>query len=104
MTFLKLLGQIFGKSQRDNIPQNHPEYNPEPLVPRKDVWTGLGSDIQIDVFRFLRPYDVRKFCVKVNRNGLKFCVENRQYLPRPRILPRITVDERYSNAEVKAFE
>ncbi|KAI1715089.1 hypothetical protein DdX_08372 [Ditylenchus destructor] len=91
MTFLRILGQIFGKSQRGNIPQNppDPEYNAEPLVPRKDVWAGLGSDIQIDVFKFLRPYDVGKFCVNVNRNWLKFCVENRHYLPRPRILPRI---------------
>ncbi|KAI1708060.1 t-box domain-containing protein [Ditylenchus destructor] len=75
-----------------------------PLVRRNDVWSPLGYDTKIDVFKFLRPYDIRKFCVYVNKSWASFCVENQSYIPHPRFeLPR-TVEQRICFDENQAFE
>ncbi|KAI1706239.1 hypothetical protein Ddc_15383 [Ditylenchus destructor] len=75
-----------------------------PLVQRRDVWAPLAYDTKIHVFKFLRPYDIRKFCVYVNKNWLKFCIDNQNYLPRPRIILRYTVERDNCCDEITAFE
>ncbi|KAI1705229.1 hypothetical protein Ddc_15826 [Ditylenchus destructor] len=75
-----------------------------PLVLRNDVWSPLGYDTKIDVFKFLRPYDIRKFCVYVNKSWASFCIENQNYIPHPRFVPRRTVEQRYCLDENQAYE
>ncbi|KAI1708063.1 hypothetical protein Ddc_14534 [Ditylenchus destructor] len=92
-------------SKVEHFPQ-HSEQDPahQPLVRRNDVWSPLGYDTKIDVFKFLRPYDIRKFCVYVNKSWTSFCVENKRYIPHPRVLPPRTVEQRFSIDENQAYE
>ncbi|KAI1705231.1 hypothetical protein Ddc_15828 [Ditylenchus destructor] len=76
----------------------------QPLVRKNDVWSPLGYDTKIDVFKFLRPYDIRKFCVYVNKSWASFCIENQNYIPHPRFVPRRTVEQRICIDENLAFE
>ncbi|KAI1699055.1 hypothetical protein DdX_17574 [Ditylenchus destructor] len=92
-----------GMSEIEHFPQHSLDSEVGPLVRKSDVWSPLGYDTKIDVFKFLRPYDIRKFCVYVNKSWAFFCVENQRYIPRPRSGPRRTVDERYCIDENQAF-
>ena len=70
-------------SKIEHLQQDSEDSELKALVQRKDVWEPLGPYAKIDVFKFLRPYDIRKFCVFVNKNWLNFCVDNQRLLPRP---------------------
>ncbi|KAI1713815.1 hypothetical protein Ddc_11707 [Ditylenchus destructor] len=92
-------------SKPEHFPQHSQDSEHQPLAKvRKDVWAPLGYDTKIDVFKFLRPYDIRKFCVNVNKYWLEFCIENRNYLPTPGIAFRRTVEQRICSDEMQDFD
>ncbi|KAI1705232.1 hypothetical protein Ddc_15829 [Ditylenchus destructor] len=72
-----------GMSKVEHFPQHSQDSELQPLVRRNDVWSPLGYDTKIDVFKFLRPYDIRKLCVYVNKSWASFCVDNEKYIPCP---------------------
>ncbi|KAI1708061.1 hypothetical protein Ddc_14531 [Ditylenchus destructor] len=86
----------------EHFPQHSQDSEHQPLARKNDVWSPLGYDTKIDVFKFLRPYDIRKFCVYVNKSWASFCVDNKKYLPRP--VPLRTVEQRFCSDEYQAFE
>ncbi|KAI1699287.1 hypothetical protein DdX_17416 [Ditylenchus destructor] len=93
-----------GMSEMEHFPQHSLDSEVGPLVRKSDVWSPLGYDTKIDVFKFLRPYDIRKFCVYVNKSWAFFCVENQRYIPHPRSVPRRIVEERFCIDEKQAYE
>ncbi|KAI1705225.1 hypothetical protein Ddc_15822 [Ditylenchus destructor] len=88
--------------QHSQDSEHQPDSEVSSLVLRNDVWSPLGYDTKIDVFKFLRPYDIRKFCVYVNKSWASFCIENKRYIPRPVHLR--TVDQRFCIEENLAYE
>ncbi|KAI1695520.1 hypothetical protein DdX_19537 [Ditylenchus destructor] len=92
-----------GMSKMEHFPQHSLDSEVGPLVRKSDVWSPLGCDTKIDVFKFLRPYDIRKFCVYVNKSWAFFCVDYQSYIPHPRSVPERTVDQRICFEENQAF-
>ncbi|KAI1705230.1 hypothetical protein Ddc_15827 [Ditylenchus destructor] len=93
-----------GMPEMEHFPQHSQDSEDHPLVRKTDVWSPLSYYTKIDVFKFLRPYDIRKFCVYVNKSWASFCVENQNYIPHPRFVPPRTVEQRFCIDENLAFE
>ncbi|KAI1708049.1 hypothetical protein Ddc_14519 [Ditylenchus destructor] len=93
-----------GMSIMDHFPQHAQGSELQPLVLRNDVWSPLGYDTKIDVFKFLRAYDIKKHCIYVNKSWSSFCFKNQNYLPRQRPVPLRTVEQSACSDEIKAFD